>query len=213
MCERLSGVKGFLILFAKAVTWIHLQIRHLGFCFHFQCHGFKWKLNAWAYGTGIIRNNFPMQKSWGRRAWLAWRNWRLWGDLIAAFHYSTGTYNQERDQFFTWSDNDRTRGNGFIMKEERFGLDVREKLFTLRVVRYCNRLLWEAMDVPSLDEFKARLDGALSMMKWEATLSIAMGLEPGGLQGPQPILWFYSMPTFSYFHITFRRRRDSIIYT
>jgi len=44
------------------------------------------------------------------------------------------------------------------------------------------------MDVPSLDEFKARLDGALSMMKWEATLSIAMGLEPGGLQGPQPIL-------------------------
>lgn len=138
---------------------------------------------------------------------------RLWGDLIAAFHYSMGAYNQEWDQFFTWSDNDRTRGNGFIMKEDRFGLDVREKLFTLRVVRYCNRLLWEAMDAPSLDEFKARLDGTLSMMKWEAMLSTAMGLEPGGLQGPQPILWFYSMPTFSYFHIIFRRRRDSIIYT
>jgi len=171
MCERLSGVKGFLILFAKAVTWIHLQIRHLGFCFHFQCHGFKWKLNAWAYGTGIIRNNFPMQKSWGRRAWLAWRNWRLWGDLIAAFQHLKGAYLQEGSQLSIWADSDRTKGNGFKSKEGKFRLGVRKTFFTRRVVRQWNRLPRKTVDVPSLGALKVRLDGPLgSLTCWVVAL-------------------------------------------
>ncbi|KFP16857.1 hypothetical protein Z169_07791, partial [Egretta garzetta] len=43
-----------------------------------------------------------------------------------------------------------------------FRLDIRKKLFTLRVVRHWHRLPREAVYAPSLEVFKARLDGALN---------------------------------------------------
>ncbi|KFP21076.1 hypothetical protein Z169_00527, partial [Egretta garzetta] len=48
------------------------------------------------------------------------------------------------------------------LKEGRFTLDIRKKFFTLRVVRHWYRLPREAVDAPSLEVLKARLDGALS---------------------------------------------------
>ncbi|KFV06914.1 hypothetical protein N340_12779, partial [Tauraco erythrolophus] len=51
--------------------------------------------------------------------------------------------------------------NGFKLKEGRFRLHIRKKFFTQRVVRQWNRLPREAVDAPSLDMFKARLDEAL----------------------------------------------------
>jgi len=55
-----------------------------------------------------------------------------------------------------------TRGNGFKLKECGFRLDARKKFFTMWVVKHRNRLPGEVVDAPSLETFKARLDGALS---------------------------------------------------
>ncbi|KFR09808.1 hypothetical protein N306_03122, partial [Opisthocomus hoazin] len=52
--------------------------------------------------------------------------------------------------------------NGSKLKEGRFGLDIRKKFFTMRVVKHWPRLPREAVDAPSLEVFKTRLDGALS---------------------------------------------------
>ena len=52
------------------------------------------------------------------------------------------------------------------MKEERFRLDVRGKLFTMRVVTCWNRLPREVVDALSLEVFKVRLDGALGSLVW-----------------------------------------------
>ncbi|KFV48943.1 hypothetical protein N341_00380, partial [Tyto alba] len=52
--------------------------------------------------------------------------------------------------------------NGFKMKQGRFRLDTRRKIFTVRVVKHWNRLPREVADAPSPETFKVRLDEALS---------------------------------------------------
>ena len=51
-----------------------------------------------------------------------------------AFPYMKGAYRQEGDQVLTQFGSDRTKGNGFNLKEGRFQLDVRIKFFTQRLV-------------------------------------------------------------------------------
>ncbi|KFR06346.1 hypothetical protein N306_04526, partial [Opisthocomus hoazin] len=52
--------------------------------------------------------------------------------------------------------------DGCKLKEGRFRLDIMKKFFTMKVVKHWNRLPREAVDAPSLEVFKARLDRALS---------------------------------------------------
>ncbi|KFQ89275.1 hypothetical protein N337_06866, partial [Phoenicopterus ruber ruber] len=86
---------------------------------------------------------------------------RLRGDLIAAFQYLKGTYKKDGEKLFSRACCDRTRGNGFKLKEGRYRPQIRKKVFTMRVVKHWNRLPREVVEAPSLETFKVRLDGAL----------------------------------------------------
>ena len=50
-------------------------------------------------------------------------------------------------------------GNGCKLKEGRFRLDIRKKVFTVRAVRHWHRLHREVVDAPCLETPNVRQDG------------------------------------------------------
>ena len=68
----------------------------------------------------------------------------------------------ETGALFTRACSDRTRGNGFKLKEGRLRLDTSKKFFTMRVVKQWTRLHREVVEAPCLERFKARMDVGLS---------------------------------------------------
>ncbi|GAB0208572.1 hypothetical protein GRJ2_003322900 [Grus japonensis] len=86
---------------------------------------------------------------------------RLWGDLIVAYQYLKGAYKKAGEGLFTKACSDRTKGNGFKLKEGRFILGIRKTFLTMRVARHWNRLPREVVDAPSLEVFQATFDVAL----------------------------------------------------
>ena len=65
---------------------------------------------------------------------------------------------EKREEQFTRECSDRTRSNSFKLKENRFKLDIRKEFFTMRVVGHWHRLPREAVETPSLEVFRAKLD-------------------------------------------------------
>ncbi|KAK4810324.1 hypothetical protein QYF61_018266 [Mycteria americana] len=106
---------------------------------------------------------------------------RIQGDLIGAFQFLKGAYKKDGDRLFNRACSDRTRGDGFKLKEGRFRLDRRKTFFTTRVLKRWHRLPREVIDAPSLETFKVRLDGALSNL---ISLKMSLLLQGGvGLDG------------------------------
>jgi len=87
---------------------------------------------------------------------------RIQGDLIADFQYLKRACQKDKDKLFSRASCNRTRGNGFELKEGRFRLAVRKEFFTMRAVKHWKRLPREVLDAPSLETFKTCLNGALS---------------------------------------------------
>uniref|UniRef100_A0A8V5G092 Zinc finger piccolo-type domain-containing protein n=1 Tax=Melopsittacus undulatus TaxID=13146 RepID=A0A8V5G092_MELUD len=81
---------------------------------------------------------------------------RLSGDLIAAFQYLKGAIGMlGRDS--SLGNTVIGQGDGLKLKQGKFRLDIRKKLFIVRVVRHWNGLPREVVNAPSLTVFKASL--------------------------------------------------------
>jgi len=53
-----------------------------------------------------------------------------------AFQYLKAAEKKDGDKSFSRACSNRTRGNGFKLKDGRFRLDIRKKLFTMRMVKH-----------------------------------------------------------------------------
>ena len=102
---------------------------------------------------------------------------RLWGDLFVAFQYLKGVYSKDGDKPLSRACSDRTRGNGFKLREGRFTVDIRQKFFMMRVMKHWHRLPREGVEASSLETFQVRLDRALGNLT-ELKMSL---LTVGGL--------------------------------
>jgi len=86
---------------------------------------------------------------------------RLRGDLLNAYKYLQGGCQEDGARLFSVVPSDRTRGNGNNLKQRKLHLNTRKNFFTLRMTEPWPRLPREAVDSPSLEIFKTRLDAVL----------------------------------------------------
>lgn len=90
---------------------------------------------------------------------------RLWGDITAAFQCLKGCYVKGGKRLSTRACDGWARGNGYELKQGRFGVNIKNKFFTMRVVRHWSRLPRKVMDTTPLKLFSAGLAGALSSLR------------------------------------------------
>ncbi|GAB0181377.1 hypothetical protein GRJ2_000603000 [Grus japonensis] len=79
---------------------------------------------------------------------------KAWGNLITVFQYLKGGYKEDRGSLITRSHMEKTKGNGYKLHQERFHLDIRNNIFTVRTINHWNNLPRDVVESPSLEVFK-----------------------------------------------------------
>jgi len=64
----------------------------------------------------------------------------LWEDFIVALQYLKGAYKKNGDRLFSRACCNRTRGNGFKLKESKSRLDIKKNFFMVKVLKHWHRL-------------------------------------------------------------------------
>ena len=115
-----------------------------------------------------------------RRGWESWgcSAWRRegCGETLNSPPVPEGAYRKDGENIFGRDCCDRTRSNGFKLTEGRFRLDIRKKIFALRVTKPGHKFPREVVGAPSLEMFQGRLDVALgNLIQLKMSLLMAGG--------------------------------------
>jgi len=102
---------------------------------------------------------------------------------------SKGTNRKAGEGLLVRNCSNRTRGNGFKLKEGRISLHDRKEFFTIRHWNRFPQRSWRC-PIPVSVQGQARW-GFGNTIQWGASLTTAGGLKPYGLQGPFKLKQFY----------------------
>ena len=104
-------------------------------------------------------NTSPMKNGWETWDYSVWRREGSRETLLQLSVVKGGLLERWGQTFL---EEPLTIGWGIKLKEDRFRLAICKKVFTMRVVKRCNRLPREVVKSLSLETFKVRLDTSLS---------------------------------------------------
>lgn len=122
----------------------------------------------------------------------------LWEDLTVTFQYPKWPCKKDGNRLFARASCDKTKGNGFKLEDGLFILDIRKKLFVLRMVKHWNR--WYHREVVDVLSLRIIGQGSEKSGLVEMSLLIAEGLNKTTFNNPlQPKPLYESLTALLYF--------------